>query len=617
MQRSRLNLFRSLDAVPQGESFDVAVIGAGGAGLAGALFAALDGARVLLVERTGHVGGTTALSAGTTWIPGTRPGANVNPQDTLATAARFLDNAVGDRTPASVRQAFLDNGAAAIDALDRQTEVRFRACPRHPDYLAELEGSTMNGRALEPLPFDGRRLGPLFGLIRPPISEFTVLGGMMVDRTDIQHLLGMKRSLASLRHAVGVVGRHLADRLRHPRGTRLVMGNALVARLLASLAAQPNVTLVLQTSLAGLVRVGNGPVTAVTVAQGALMRTLPVRGGVILASGGFNRDPERRRRLLPGIDAHWCPGAPGHTGEAHPVAEGVGARYGEGAMSPAYWAPVSIRSRPDGTTAVFPHFVMDRAKPGMLTVNRAGKRFVNESTSYHLFGLAMQQPRDGEPAVPAYLICDAKALRRYGIGMVRPGGKGLAPFLADGYLTCGRSIEELAIALGIDPARLRTTVDTFNAAAATGVDPAFGRGVTAYQRNLGDPQAPGPNPSLGPLVESPFYAVRLYPGDIGAATGFATDGDARVLDAAGAPIAGLYAAGNDMHSILGGVYAAPGITIGPAIVFARQAARHAAARAGATSSAATADGAGSRDAGTRDAGRRAPVTSDEAAAAQS
>jgi glycine/D-amino acid oxidase-like deaminating enzyme len=573
----RMKVVRALEALPETDGHDVVVIGAGGAGLATALFAALEGRRVLLVERTAHVGGSTAFSAGTTWVPGTKLGAAVNPADTLADAARFLDNAVGDRTPAGLRRAFLENGAAAIETLAARTEVRFRACAKHPDYLSELDGSTLNGRALEPLPFDGRRLGALFDLIRPPIPEFTVLGGMMVDRTDINHLLGMTRSLASLRHAVGVVGRHLLDRLRYPRGTRLVMGNALVARLLFSLAPRAGVTLLLQTALAGIGRGADGGVDTVTLAQGAIRRTFAVRGGLVLASGGFNRDPERRRRLLPGVDVQWCPGAPGHTAEAHPIAEAVGAHYGDGAMSPAYWAPVSVRSRPDGTLAAFPHFVMDRAKPGMITVNQAGERFVNESTSYHLFGLAMQQPSGGRPSMPAYLLCDAEALRKYGIGMVRPGGRGLEPFLADGYLVHGESIEALAAGLGIDPARLRATVDTFNAHARAGADPDFQRGVTAYQRNIGDAGWTGPNPSLGPLVSAPFYAVRLYPGDIGAATGFATDGDARILDAAGGAIAGLYAVGNDMHSILGGVYAAPGITIGPAIVFARQAARHAAA----------------------------------------
>jgi succinate dehydrogenase/fumarate reductase flavoprotein subunit len=571
----------SLDALPDGAAFDIAVIGAGGAGMAAALFAALQGRRVLLVERTSCVGGTTALSAGTAWIPGTRLGAAVNPQDTLADAARYLDNAIGARTPAALRQAFLDHGGAAIDELAAKTEVKFRACPKHPDYISDLGGSTLNGRALEPLPFDGRLLGDLFALLRSPIPEFTVLGGMMVDRTDINHLLGMTRSAASLRHSVKIVGRHALDRLRHARGTRLVMGNALVARLLYSLAQRNEVTLALDTTLEYIERGAHG-VESIDLRQGKTRRTVQVRGGVILASGGFTRHPERRQTLMPASQIEWCPGAPGHTGEAHALAEAAGARYGEGAMSAAYWTPVSLRTRADGSVAVFPHLVMDRAKPGMLTVNQAGERFVNESTSYHLFGVAMQQ----QPGrTPAFLICDAEALRKYGIGMVRPSGKGLAPYLADGYLVRGDTIEALARALAIDPATLAATVRRFNAHAHEGRDPDFERGGTAYSRNIGDASWPGANPCLGPLATGPFYAVRLYPGDLGAATGFATDADGRALDGSGTPIDGLYAVGNDMHSIMGGVYTAPGITIGPGLVFARLAARHAAARAIAESAA--------------------------------
>lgn len=576
-----MKVLQSLNELAGGASFDVVVVGAGGAGMATALFAALEGRQVLLVERTEYVGGTTALSAGTCWVPGTRLGATVNPGDTLAEAARYLTNAIGERTPASLRQTFLDQGAAAIDLLAQKTEVKFRPYPKHPDYISDLEGSTIAGRALEPQPFDGRLLGKLFTLIRPPIPEFTVLGGMMVDRTDINHLLAMGQSMASLRHSMGIIARHGLDRLSHSRGTRLVMGNALIARLLYSLSRLPNVTLALQTRLDAVQR-GSKGISGVVLEQAGQRRALSVRGGVVLASGGFNRNPERRKALLPGADMAWCPAAPGHTGEAHALAEAVGARYGSNAMSPSYWAPVSLRRRPDGSQAVFPHFVMDRAKPGMLTVNAAGERFVNESTSYHLFGLAMQKPgADGQPSVPAFLICDAQALRKYGIGMVRPGGKSLAPFLADGYLTQADTLADLAQALGIDATRLQATVERFNTLARSGVDSDFHRGETAYQRNLGDAQHSGSNPCLGPLEQGPFYAVRLYPGDIGAAQGFATNGDAQALDPQGQPIDGLYAVGNDMHSIMGGVYTAPGITIGPGIVFGRQAARHASARAAA------------------------------------
>lgn len=575
-----MKVLHALNDLPAGSTHDLVVVGAGGAGMATALFAALAGRSVLLVERSEFVGGTTALSAGTTWVPGTHHSATVNPGDTLADAARYLTNAIGERTPAALRQSFLDHGAAAVKLVEERSEVKFRPYAKHPDYISDLGGSTLNGRALEPLPFDGRLLGDLFKLVRPPIPEFTVLGGMMVDRTDINHLLALGKSFASFKHSLKIIARHGMDRLSYPRGTRLVMGNALIARLLYSLSKQSGVTLLLNTAVESFER-GDQGVTGLTLQAGADRRTVSVKGGVVLASGGFNRHPELRARLLPGADIGWCPAAPGHTGAAHAPAHAVGAAYGQGAMSNAFWAPVSLRQRADGSTAVFPHFVMDRAKPGMLTVNQAGQRFVNESTSYHLFGIAMQEANRTSPSVPAYLVCDAAALQRYGIGMVRPGAspKDLAPFLADGYLTVGATLDELAQKLVIDAAGLKASVAQINHYAETGVDPDFHRGVTAYQQNIGDATLGTKNPNIGPLNTAPYYAVKLYPGDIGAATGFAADGDARVLDADGQAIPGLYAVGNDMHSIMGGVYTAPGITIGPGLVFGYLAARHAGARA--------------------------------------
>ena len=553
------------DGLQDGAEFDLVVIGAGGAGLSAAVFAAIDGAKVLVVEHTEYVGGTTAWSAGTTWVPCTHHSARVNSSDTLADATTYLNHAVGDQAPAALRDAFLKHGAEAVATIEAQSSMKYRPYLKHPDYISDLPGSTLNGRALEPVPFDGRFLGDLFPLLRPPIPEFTVLGGMMVDRTDINHLLGMTKSWASIKHSASILWRHLRDRLTHARGTRLVMGNALVARLLHSFSQHAHATLALKTSVDALERDASGRVVSVMLSSATGKIRVLAKRGVVLASGGFNRDPALRAQKLPGIPEQWCPAAPGHTGKALALARSMGAVEGQGAQSPAYWAPVSLRKRSDGSTAVFPHFVMDRAKPGMITVNQAGERFVNESTSYHLFALGMQSAMQ---AIPAYLIADAKALRQYGMGMVRPGGKGLAPFLADGYLTEGNSLQALADQLGLSAEGLAQAVANNNAFAQTGVDTQFQRGVTAYQQNIGDAAAGGRNPNLGEIIEGPFYAVKLYPGDIGAANGLQTNEHAQVLDAKGQAIDGLYAVGNDMNSIMGGVYPAPGITLGPGLVFA-------------------------------------------------
>ncbi|EEA00040.1 fumarate reductase/succinate dehydrogenase flavoprotein domain protein, partial [Burkholderia sp. H160] len=316
-------MVETLSGLQQDEAFDVVVIGAGGAGMSAALFAAIDGARVLLVESTEYVGGTTAYSAGTTWIPNSSHGPSINPDDSSANAEGFLRSAVGERSSEALRRAFLQAGPRAVAHIEANSDVRYRARPFHPDYLSELEGSTLRGRALEPLAFDGRKLGRHFALIRPPIPEFTVLGGMMVDRDDVGHLLNMTKSFRSLRHAVKLLARHAHDRLSWPRGTRLVMGNALIGRLLHSLLAR-DVTVLVSTKLEALRANASGAIDGITLSQNGQRRQITVTGGVILASGGFNRHPQRRRAMLPGAELAWCPGAPGHTGSAQDLALAAG-----------------------------------------------------------------------------------------------------------------------------------------------------------------------------------------------------------------------------------------------------------------------------------------------------
>jgi succinate dehydrogenase/fumarate reductase flavoprotein subunit len=564
----------SLSDITDGAAFDVVVVGAGGAGMAAALFAALDGQQVLLVERTDRVGGTTAYSAGSAWVPNTDHAARVGAQDDPERAAAYLRAAIGNLSSEMMRRAFLAHGPNAIAELETRSDVRFRARALHPDYNSELEGATLKGRVLEALPFDGRSLGPDLALIREPIPEFTVLGGMMVNQEDVGHLMSMHRSWASLRHGTGIVLRHLRDRLGHRRGTRLMMGNALVARLLSSLRAN-GVPIALKATVTAL-DIQQGGLSGITIEQGGVLRRLAVNKGLIMATGGFNRHPTRRAELLRQPVAEYCPGAPGHTGQLHDLVLAEGGRYGEGPADSAFWAPVSVRTRRDGSTAVFPHFLLDRGKPRTVTVNSRGRRFVNEAVSYHAFVEGMYEERDGERAIPAFLITDAAGLMRYGLGMVRPGPWPRGPFLADGYLVKGRTLAELAEALGIDCAGLEDTVARMNAYAETGVDDEFNRGGTDYQRITAGDRTHGPNPCLGPIRKPPFYAVRLYPGDIGASTGFVTDADARVLDRSGQPIVGLYACGNDMNSVMAGKYPGPGITIGPGLAFAYAAAKHAA-----------------------------------------
>lgn len=546
---------------------DLIVLGSGAAGMTAALTAARLGLEVELLEKAAVIGGTTAVSAGSVWVPNTR---HAPPDDSVERARTYLQATVGDRLRPELCEAFLARGPEMVAFLEAESEVRFRAYPHHPDYLATAAGATLRGRVLEALPFDGRLLGRDFVLLRPPLPEFTLFGGMMVDRTDIGHLLNATGSLKSLRHALALVARFGADRLGHARGTRLVMGNALAGRLLHSL-LRAGVPVRTGAAVEGLVESG-GRIDGVVLAGG--LRLL-ARRGVVLATGGFSRHPELRRRLLPQPLAEHTPLAESVTGDGVSLGMAAGGRLGEGHAEASFWAPMSIRRRRDGSTAVFPHFVLDRGKPGLVAVDRTGRRFVNEATTYHLFGQALHAANRLRPTIPCFFVCDHAFVLKYGLGMIRPRGLNLAGAVADGYAKRAGSIAELAGLLGIEPAVLQETVARNNAYAADGVDPEFGKGGDAYQRNLGD-AAHGPNPCLGPIATAPFYAIEVRPGDIGASVGLVTDADARVLDPAGRPVPGLYACGNDMDSMMAGIYPGPGITIGPAMTFAWIAARHAA-----------------------------------------
>jgi succinate dehydrogenase/fumarate reductase flavoprotein subunit len=555
-----------LTEIPDGQSFDVIVVGAGAAGMSVALFAAISGLKPLLVEHTDHVGGTSAYSAGSAWIPNTHHAALVDAEDSLEKAALYLRHSVGNESPESVRMAFLSNGPSAVAELEQKSQVRFRARRLHPDYNSDLPGSTLKGRVLEAAPFDGRLLGDMFGLVREPIPEFTVLGGMMVNQEDVLNFLAAARSWRAFRHSAGLLARHAVDRLSHSRGTRLMMGNALAARLLISLRDR-NVPVLLNATVTDI-QADKGSPSSISIVQDGVARQISCRGGLTSATGGFNRHPQLRAKMLRQPVAEYCPGAPGHTGQFHELLSGLGARYGDDGRDSAFWTPVSVRKRANGETAVFPHFIFDRGRPGTITVNQSGRRFVNEALSYHPFAQGMFEADAKSPSIPAYLIADETALRKYGLGMVRPGRWGRAPFLRDGYLTRAETLPELATELGVDQANLVETITRFNQFAGTGFDEDFGRGSTDYQRITAGDMNHAPNPCLGSIETPPFYAVRLFPGDIGAATGFVTDESSCVLRADGSRIEKLYACGNDMHSVMGGNYPGPGITLGPAIVFA-------------------------------------------------
>lgn len=533
-----------------------------------ALVGALEGLSVMVLEKTGQVGGTTATSGGTTWVPGTHLSEIAGVPDSVEDAAAFLESVVGNRGGGELRAAFLESGRAAIEQLDRDTEVKFVAASAHPDYL-DGPGSAYGGRALAPVEFDGRLLSRAdFERIRPPRPEFVGLGGMMVGRTELPVLLNPYASLSNLRAAIRIVGRYAIDRLRYRRGTRLLMGNALVARLFYSL-GKAGVPVRFEAETRRLL-IENGRVVGVDLIDGDIIRA---GKGVVMATGGVCWNREIRDRLFPAA-TRACSLAPvGNTGQGADLSCGAGAVLDDGGDSPALWMPCSSYRKPDGSMAVWPHILLDRAKPGLLAVNSRGERFVDESRSYHDFSTGQIEA----DAFPAHLVCDSAFINRYGLGLVLPGASNLRRLVRAGYVKTAPTLEKLAQRIGCDPGGLANTVFDYNRYAETGQDEAFGRGSSVMSRFNGDASV-GPNPCLGKIGRGPFYAVEVRPFDLASSAGVKCDTVGRALDSEGNPIEGLFACGNDAASIFRGTYPGPGTTIGPAIVFGWRIAQHLAGR---------------------------------------
>jgi hypothetical protein len=543
---------------------DVLIFGAGMGGMCAALFASLEGLDVLLCEKTDQVGGTTSTSAGTVWIPGSNQATRDGVPDSIDDARRFLEAEIGPRA-LEAREAFLAAGPAALDYLEARTEVKFTAPPMHPDYHSNQPGRALAGRALAALPFDGRLLGKDFDRVRPPIAPFMVLGGMMVGKADIPYLLKPFGSVANFVAGAKLLLRHATDRVRFKRGTRLVMGNALVGRLYYSL-RQRNVPIEYGANLVELVK-SNRRVEGAVVDIGDKRQTTRARRGMILATGGFGANIDMQKQYNANAPVEHTTAFAGVSGDGFKAAQAAGAAVDADHTMDAFYFPSSLNGEIN-----FPHILLDRAKPGLIAVNKDGRRFVNESASYHDFVEAMLRTNEASPCIPAWLICDCSFIRDYGLGLVHPGAghREIERYIADDYLKRAGTLTELANVIGLDGKNLVRTVQEHNRFAAAGVDEAFGKGGTEYNQFNGD-AANKPNPCLRPIEHAPFFAVAVYPSTMGTCVGLATDGDARVLDDSGEPIAGLYAVGNDMASLFRGVYVGPGITLGPALVFAYRA----------------------------------------------
>lgn len=558
---------------------DVLVIGSGAAGMTAAITAKSLGLDVILTERDDKFGGTSALSGGMLWAPGNPIGARNGAQDSTEQAKRYLRHELGNRYDDAMIDAFLQGVPRMTSFLEERAGIAFVAPKWSPDYHPDAPGASSGGRPIRAAPVDGRILGERFADLKWPLPEMMLFGRMMIAGEDLPHFLNAGRSFRSALRVARVLATFGRDRLTHPRGMRLTNGNALIARLARAL-FDLDIPLWLSSPVERLIATDAGIAGAVVRRDGGSL-AVHARRGVILATGGFSADPALRRQYLAHErGGHFSLAARENDGAGVRMALDAGGGLNENVQHPSAFVPLSRLPRPDGTTALFPH-LLDRAKPGVIAVNWAGRRFVNEANSYHDFVPAMIGGGPGG-SNEALLVCDHRALRRYGFGPVRPFPAPIGRWLDSGYLLRGDTPEALATQAGIDPIDFAAALKRFNADAARGEDPEFGKGSTDYNRFMGDPEH-RPNACVAPLATPPFYGIRLIAGDLASMMGLTTNAVAQVLDAGKTPIPGLYAVGNDMMNVAAGAYPGPGVTLGPGMTFGFIAAEHLARAAPLTS----------------------------------
>jgi succinate dehydrogenase/fumarate reductase flavoprotein subunit len=556
--------------------YDVIVVGSGAAGLSCAITAKKRGLDVVVIEKEPVFGGTTALSGGVLWIPLGPHGRQQNPADTREAVRRYMAEETGAFYDEATVNAFIDNGPKMVQFFERETAMQF-VPTLYPDYHPDVPGGVDIGRSILAKPFDIRELGADMARLKPPLKTITFIGMMFnSSNADLKHFFQVTKSLTSFIYVAKRLATHLKELMLYRRGIAVTSGNALAARLAKS-ALELGIPILTSTPAQGIDMDGERAV-GVRTAQGVLR----ARHGVVLACGGFPHDVKRIAQAYPHVKRghqHLSPTPTSNTGDGVNMAEALGGVVDIRFKDAAAWMPVSRVDYGNGEIGVFPH-LLDRYKPGVIGVLANGRRFTNESNSYHDVGAAIMRACEGQQETAMWLVCDKTALAKYGIGFVKPAPMPFGKFLRNGYLITGHTLAELAQNCGIDPAGLEQTVREYNVGAVKGEDPAFGRGRTSFNRYLADP-AHQPNPCVAPLQTGPFYAVKLVMGDLGTFDGIKTSVVGEVLKRDGSAIAGLYAVGNDRASIMGGNYPGAGITHGPNMTFGFVTANHIADHTGA------------------------------------
>ena len=558
------------------EIFDVLVIGSGCGGLTAALTADISNpAKVLVIEKSHLIGGTSATSGGVIWIPDNHLGKEKGAQDSISEAKDYLKATIpADEFNEPLIDAYLDQGPKMVKFMQDHTDARYTSLEHYPDYFQDAPGVKLGNRALEPLPVSADVLGDDVDNLHPSGPQTIVFGRYGVNFEESHAFT--TQSPGWFRLFAKIFLTYWLDfswRIKRKRSRRLAFGAASVTRLFASIKKR-NIPIWRSAALKEFILRDNKVIGAVIQKDGRLIK-VQARRGVIVASGGFGQNQEMREKYLPKpTNSDWGCEPKTNTGDPIKAAEAIGAQLKF--MDKAWW--VTTVKAPNEE---FPRLSeVEKSLPGNYTVNKSGKRFANESQNYLTFMLeVLDKEKKGESCAPMYMIFDANHRKNYPVGPLMPG-----KFFPDklvkiihtdwfgsDFLTTANTIEELAIQTGIDSEALQSTVERVNNFSATGKDLDFQRGDNERDRFSGDPSLL--NPCLGPIDKAPFYAMRIDPGEFATCGGMAINEYGQVLNNDNQAIAGLYATGNCTPALLT-TYPGPGATIGPAMTFGFIAGKH-------------------------------------------
>jgi 3-oxosteroid 1-dehydrogenase len=547
-------------------SVDFVVMGSGAAAMAGALRAHDLGNEVLVLEKTELLGGNSAMSGGVCWVANNPDMRKRGMEDSDEDGLAYLEHITKGEVERERLEAYIRESKRMVTYMEEHSHLRFESLDLYTDYYAEAPGGRPGGRSMEPAPFDGSLLREDLMRLRRPHTQSQILGkfGITARQAHLALVGNWRTKVFMLVQMLKFAFRYF-KRAKWGRDTALTAGNALIGRLLLSLKDR-GVPCWTSAPVVELVQ-REGRVVGVVVEKDGERIRVEARKGVLMGAGGFSRDQTMREEYGPRpIHTDWTAGAPANTGDGIKMGMALGSPVA--LMDEAWWTPVSLVPRETSAWVL----VVEKSLPHGIFVNEEGERFTNESAPYIDVVHGMYADvRARDAAAPRFFhVFDATYRHNSVAGPVAPGyampDSALPRRFRDGYLHRAATLDELAQKIGVPADALKSTVERFNGFAPSGVDPDFHRGETAQDRYYGDPRCQ-PNPCVGAIEKGPFYAIEIYPGDLGTKGGLVTDVRGRVLGADGAPIAGLYAAGNTTASVMGRTYPGAGGTIGPALTF--------------------------------------------------